>query len=112
VIPPDASWEFKMDHHYKYTDVFRMANNDQKLVQLRLDVWGYNALIEQYPKALADISPGANPNVFEFQSKVNDKFLGIIPFIMGNAEHVEILHPPSLKEAIKEEAEKILKKLA
>jgi len=112
VIPTDASWEFKMDHHYKYTDVFRMANNDQKLVQLRLDVWGYNALIEQYPKALADISPGANPNVFEFQSKVNDKFLGIIPFIMGNAEHVEILHPPSLKEAIKEEAEKILKKLA
>ena len=112
VIPTDVSWEFKMDHHYKYTDVFRMANNDQKLVQLRLDVWGYNALIEQYPKALADISPGANPNVFEFQSKVNDKFLGIIPFIMGNAEHVEILHPPALKEAIKEEAEKILKKLA
>jgi len=111
VIPTDHPWSFKADHRYKYTDVFRMANNDQKLVQLKLDVWGYNALIEQYPKALADISPSADPNVFEFQSKVNGEFLGIIPFIMGNAEHVEIIYPPALKTAIQEEARKILKKL-
>lgn len=111
VIPMDAPWAFKADHRYKYTDVFRMANNDQKLVQLRLDVWGYNALIEQYPKALADISPGANSKTFEFQSKVNGEFLGIIPFIMGNAGHVEILHPAELIAAVKAEAEKILEKL-
>ena len=88
-----------------------MANNDQEIVQLRLDVWGYNALIEQYPKAMADISVSADHNVFEFQSKVNKKFLGIIPFIMGNAEHVEIVYPDALKEAIQAEARKILEKL-
>ncbi len=111
VILTDDPWKFKMDHHYKYTDVFRIASNDQKLVQLKLDVWGYNTLVEQYPKAMADISVGANPNVFEFQSRVNDQFLGIIPFIMGNAEHVEILHPQELIIAIQEEAKLILKKM-
>ena len=112
VILTDEPWKFKADHHYKYTDVFRIASNDQVLVQLKLDVWGYNTLIEQYPKAMADISVGANPNVFEFQSKVNNQFLGIIPFIMGNAEHVEIVHPSTLIDTVKEEATKILKKLS
>lgn len=111
VILTDDPWAFKMDHHYKYTDVFRIANNDQKLVQLKLDVWGYNTLVEQYPKAMSDISVGANPNIFEFQSRVNDQFLGIVPFIMGNSQHVEILHPQELITKIQEEAKLILDKL-
>jgi len=110
VIQTDDPWIFKEAHRYKYTDVFRIANNDKILVQLQLDVWGYNVLIENYPKAKNDITPGADPNSFEFQSHVNAKFLGIIPFIMGNAEHVAIIHPASLQEAVWEAAENILKK--
>ncbi len=110
VVPTDIAWAFKSKHDYKYTDVFRIADNDQVLVQLRLKVWGYNALVEAFPKARAEITPGSQPNTFEFQSKVNGQFLGLINFIMGNADNVEVLHPDRLKERICEEAKKVLEK--
>ena len=106
----DLAWEFEGHHSLKPTDVFRIADIEQVLVQLRLDVQAYNALIEQFPKALSEIQPGAEPNTFDFQSKVNDKFFGLINFIMGNAGHVEVLGPPVLIKRIQEEATKILEK--
>ena len=111
VIQTDDPWQFKKEHRYKYTDVFRIADNDKILVQLKLDVWGYNALIENYPKALADISPSATHNVFDFQTDANAKFHGLIPFIMANAKHVEIVYPQKLKEAVRAAAKDVLKKL-
>ncbi|GJM36445.1 MAG: hypothetical protein DHS20C18_54460 [Saprospiraceae bacterium] len=110
VVLTSEPWHFKGDHNYKYTDVFRIADNDQVLVQLRLNVWGYNALVEAFPKARGEIVVGAQANTFEFQSMINRPFLGLINFIMGNAEHVEVLHPDTLKAKIQEEAKKILEK--
>lgn len=110
VVPTDIPWAYESSHGYKYTDVFRIADNDQVMVQLRLTVWGYNALVEAFPKARAETTPGAQPNTFEFQSKVNRPFLGLINFIMGNADNVEVLHPEELRERLREEAKKILEK--
>lgn len=110
VVPTEEDWTCEEKHHYKYTDVFRIADDQQEYVQLRLDVWGYNALLEAFPKARAEITPGAEPDTFVFEAKVNAQFLGLINFIMGNADHVVILNPERLKVKIREEAKKILQK--
>lgn len=111
VLLTDDHWQHQEEHQYKYTDVFRIADNEQETVQLLLNVQAFNALVEAYPKARAEISPGAKPLTFEFQSKVNSQFLGLINFIMGNADQVEVLHPEQLRHKVREEAQKILEKI-
>ncbi len=104
----DVEWQFAKHHDFKYTDVFRIANNSKENVELQLDVFAYNALMENYPKARGDISPGAEANTFHFQSDINADFLGLTNFILGNRGHVQILAPGSLKEHIINEAQKII----
>ncbi len=108
VHPSEKPWEFKREHNYKYTDVFRIADNNRVPVQLQLDVYAYNALVESFPKSRADILPGAKVNTYNFQSKINANFLGLTNFIMGNRGHVKILSPEILKEHILKEAQKII----
>lgn len=110
VIPTDDDWQYPHKHHYKYTDVFRIADDQQEMVQLRLNVWGYNALVEAFPKSRADITAGSEPNTFEFQARVNRHFLGLVNFIMGNADHVEVVYPERLIHKVQEESQKNLQK--
>ena len=111
VLPTDQEWQFEAHHVRKETDDFRIADNDMVNVQLRLDVLAYNLLTEAYPNTRSKILDGAEPNTFDFEAKVNHRFYGLINFILGNASHVEVLAPESLKERISEEARKIFKKI-
>ncbi|MEO1627873.1 MAG: WYL domain-containing protein, partial [Bacteroidota bacterium] len=104
----DLPWGFKHLHHYKYTDVFRIADNNKVPVRLQLDIYAYNALVENYPKSRIDISPDMEENRYDFHSKVNANFLGLTNFILGNWGHVKILGPESLKEHILQETHKII----
>jgi predicted DNA-binding transcriptional regulator YafY len=97
----DHPWAFQGKHDAKPTDVFRIAMGNQVLVQLKMDVYAYNSLIENFPKAKAECDTGSEPNTFEFQSKVNPQFLGLINFIMNNAGHVEIISPEELKDQVR-----------
>lgn len=106
----DKPWSFEKLHTRKYTDAFRIANNDQVMVHLLLDVYAYNILLETYPQAKGHIEPGAEPKTYDFQAKVNAGFLGLTNFILSNAQHIEILSPDSLKEQVKAEAKKIFEK--
>lgn len=106
----DKSWQFESKHIYKYTDVFRIANNEQVMVHLRFDVYAFNALVEAYPKARADIYPAAEQHFFDFQSKINAEFLGVKNFILGNPSHVEVISPTELKEVVRNEAKKMIEK--
>lgn len=109
----DQPWQHEHLHKFQRTDVFRIANNEQVLVQLRLDIYAYNILIETYPKALSEIFPDEEPNVFFFQSKVNAEFKGITNYILGNAAFakIEILEPESLREQVRELAGEISNKI-
>ena len=107
----EAPWEYNDKHHCQYTDVFRIADNNRVNVHLLLDVYAYNALIDTFPQATRTTLPGSEPNTFDFQDQVNHKFLGLTNFIMSNAEHVQILNPPELKEQIREKAKGILDKI-
>jgi len=107
----EQPWQHENLHSFQRTDVFRIANNKQVNVELQLDIYAYNILIETYPKALSEISPDAEANMYFFQSKVNAEFKGITNYILGNAAHakIEILAPESLRERVRELAGKILK---
>jgi len=107
----DTTWQYENKHMYQYTDVFRIANNNQVPVHLRLQVYAYNDLIESYPKALSEILPAAEPNTFDFETKVNAEFLGLMNFIMGNFKHIEIIEPQELKDKVEERAKEILEKI-
>lgn len=111
VIVSDVSWNYKNKHDPKPTDVFRIAMANQKLVELNIDVYAYNSLIDNYPKAKGECDTGSEPNTFYFQAKVNPLFLGLINFIMNNAGHVEIISPPELKEKVRERINILLKDL-
>ncbi len=108
----EEAWSHESEHRFQKTDVFRIANNRQKMVQMQLDVYAYNALVGAYPKALSEISPGAEPLTYEFQSMVNKDFLGLVNFILGNAAMsvIEIVAPEELKAKVQTLAKEIVKK--
>lgn len=107
----ETPWAFEARHEHKYTDVFRIANNKQDPIHLRLQVYAYNALIEAYPKALSEVMPGAEPETFDFETRVNADFLGLMNFIMGNFKFIEIIAPQQLKDRVEEQAKEILEKM-
>ena len=104
----ETDWENEPKHQHKYTDVFRIASFEQQVqVKLQLNVQAYNILLENFPTSASHIDPGSEANTFIFQGKVNPEFKGIINFIMGYAEHINILAPESLREAVKKKAKEI-----
>lgn len=107
----EEDWQYESKHDYKYTDVFRIADNQQETVRLQLDVYAYNNLIETYPKALSEVYPAAEANTFDFQTKVNYQFLGLSNFILANAQHVTIISPDTLKDKIRNISIELQKKL-
>jgi predicted DNA-binding transcriptional regulator YafY len=107
----ETPWSFEPRHEHKYTDVFRIANNHQVPIHLRLQVYAYNALIEAYPKALSEVMPGAESETFDFETKVNCDFLGLMNFIMGNFKFIEIIAPQQLKDRVEDHAKEILEKM-
>lgn len=107
----EIPWQFKDKHDERPTDVFRIAMGNQIMVELNMDVYAYNSLIDNYSLARGKCDEGIKPNTFYFQSKVNPQFLGLINFIMNNAGHVEIISPPKLKEKVRERINLLLKNL-
>ena len=109
----EERWQFEALHGYQKTDVFRIANNKQVLVQLRLNVYAYNALVGYYPKALSEITAGSEPLSYEFESMVYEDFIGLTNYILGNAAHarIEIIKPEALKQKIRDLAQKIIEKI-
>lgn len=108
VVLTETTWCPDHNREYRYTDVFRIADNNQVSIHLRLQVYAYNALIEAYPKALSDILPASEPNTFDFETKVNHQYLGLMNFILGNYGQLTIIRPQELKEKVMTEAQKIL----
>ncbi len=103
----DTDWLHESSHYEQATDPFRIHSRNHFRVHLRLNVGGYNALLESYPIARAYLKPAADaPNQFDLVCKVNDKFYGLSNFIMGNYKNVvAIFEPDELIEHIKAEAQ-------
>ena len=108
----DTNWAHEGHHHRQHTDPFRIHDNNQTHVHLRMDVGGFNALLEAYPVARAYLksTPDA-PNQFDLECKVNHRFYGLSNFIMGNYRSiVAIYEPEALIEHIQKETRELLEK--
>ncbi len=90
----DQPWRYETYHQVLATDPFRVADPKQVQVHLTLTTGGYNLLTEQFPLTRAWIQPAAQPEQFDFQCRVNHRFLGLTNFILGNHAHVLAIHEP------------------
>lgn len=109
IRPTDTPWAFEDQHQVLATDPFRIVDDNQVMVHLRLKVGAYNELVERFPLAKAYIQEDATEeNVFDFQCRVNHHFYGLTNFILGfHHQIVEVLEPERLKEHLRAEVRKM-----
>lgn len=108
----DIPWTYEGHHYRQHTDPFRIHDNKHVHIHLRIDVGGYNALLEAYPIARAYLKSAPDaPNQFDLECKVNHQFYGLSNFIMGNYRSViAIFEPDELIDYIHKEAKELLEK--
>ena len=107
VKPLDVSWQHEGKHQILLTDPFRIVDNRQEMVHLRLRVGAYNELIERFPLTKAYLTE-AEQDIYDFQCMVNHRFIGLTNFILGfHHQLVEVLQPESLLQHLTEEVKKI-----
>jgi predicted DNA-binding transcriptional regulator YafY len=105
----EVTWNYEGKHYVQATDPFRIVDDKQIKIHLRMRMMGLNELVERFPLTLAYIHPAADEeNIYELECKVNHRFLGISNFILSNhSAIVEIVEPEGLIEHVNQLAEKI-----
>jgi predicted DNA-binding transcriptional regulator YafY len=104
----DLPWKHEGHHNIMHIDPFRIVDNNQVTVHLRLGVGAYNELVERYPLTRSHIEETDDPNIFDFQCAVNHRFFGLSNFILGfHHQHIEVLEPESLKAHLRDEVGKM-----
>lgn len=90
-------WQFKEAHHIEKIDPFRVVNDEQELVHIRLKTGAYNELVERFPLTKKYIQYNQKEDIYDFKAKINANFYGLINFILGNYHQmVEIIAPQKL----------------
>jgi len=106
------SWTHENKHNIVATDPFRIQDNKQVKVHLRLKVGAYNEILERFPlcRGYLKASPEGGEGLYDLECKVNHKLYGLSNFVLGYySEIVSIIEPESLIEHVQEAAKKILK---
>jgi predicted DNA-binding transcriptional regulator YafY len=107
----DESWQYEGHHQVIATDPFRIVDNNQVFVHLRMRVSAYNELIERFPLTEVYIEQDAEKDLYNFKCKVNSKFYGLSNFILCCHHHlVEIVEPESLYVHLRKEIKKMKEK--
>ena len=110
-ISPE-SWSFENHHTIVATDPFRIQENNQVKIHLRLKVGAYNEILERFPLTRGHLKQAPEgEGIYDLECKVNFRFYGLTNFILGYYNDIiAILEPDSLIEHIQNEAEKLLDK--
>ena len=110
VLP--ESWTFENHHTIVATDPFRIQENNQVKIHLRLKVGAYNELIERFPLTRGHLKQAPEgEGIYDLECKVNFRFYGLTNFILGYYHDIiAILEPDSLIEHVQNEAGKLLNK--
>lgn len=95
----EVPWASEQKHQVLATDPFRIVDDEQVMVHLRLKVGAYNELVERYPLTKAYIQEDAQEeNIYDFQCRVNHHFFGLTNFILGfHHQVIEVVAPGALK---------------
>lgn len=99
----EETWSYEQEHRLSPADAFNIVMDRKTLVHFTLNVGAYNDLIERHPKARQYTRPGKREDTWDFQGKVNAKFIGLIPFLIANWRGVEVHGPAPLRERLREE---------
>lgn len=105
----EIPWAHESAHQVLATDPFRIVDDRQVLVHLRLKVGAYNELVERYPLTKAFIQEDAElEHVYDFHCRVNHKFYGLTNFILGfHHQVIEVIAPEELKRHLERERERM-----
>ncbi len=107
-----SPWTCEGYHSIVATDSFRIQENNQVKIHLRLKVGAYNELIERFPLTRGHLRPAPEgTGLYDLECRVNYRFFGITNFLLGyHHDIVAILEPEILVEHIRREAQKLLDK--
>ncbi len=105
----DEDWENEGKHYLLHPDVFGIVNKNTVRICIKINLAGYNALIDRYPLAKAFVSADAqNTDKFILECEVNESFMGLTNYILGNSENIlEILEPQSLIDHLNDKIKSI-----
>lgn len=105
----DSPWVYEEQHKILATDPFRIVDDQQVMVHLRLTIGAYNELVERFPLSKAYIQEDAvEEGIYDFQCRVNHNFYGLTNFILGfHHRIVEIIEPESLKVHLREKIQQM-----
>lgn len=106
----EEGWQYEQEHRLSPADAFNIVMDRKESVHFTLNVGAYNDLIERHPKARQFIRPSKREGTWDFQGKVNTKFLGLMRFLLANWEGVEVHGPERLRTALREEIAALAKK--
>jgi predicted DNA-binding transcriptional regulator YafY len=104
-------WTQEGHHSIVATDPFRIQDNKQVKVHLRLKVGAYNEILERFPltRGYLKASPEGGEGLYDLECKVNHKLYGLSNFVLGYySDIVSIIEPDSLIEYVQDAARRIL----
>jgi len=107
----DEPWMYTSLHSHNPSDAFNIVMKNKVMVDLTLSVSAYNDLIERNPQARQYTRRGSEENTFQFQARINHKFIGLRQFLLANWREVTIHSPANLREEMRGEAAAMLKQL-
>lgn len=108
----NTPFSYNKPFHIGATDPFYIVDDKQVMVHLKFGVAAYNELVARFPLTKNYIRPDAfEDNLFDFQCKVNARFLGVTNFIFNVFhDNVHVLDPPELVEHLEYNLKKMLEK--
>ena len=101
----DVSWSHEYMHKQLFTDLFLFSGEERLHVCLRLGQLARNVLVEEYPKALANLQQ-EDENHWLLNIDVAS-YIGIGRFVLGLAEDIEVVESEDFKLYLKEKAKRI-----
>lgn len=103
----DTPWQYEKLYLHKQADAFNIVDDRTTMVQLTLSVSAYNDLVESHPQARQYVRRGAEANTYDFQARINHKFIGLTHYILANWRYVTVHGPAELKERLQAETEEM-----
>ena len=99
VKPTCHEWEHEDEHEVIIPDCFRMNGKESIPITLKMSLMAKNLLIEEYPLSARDLTYEEG----HWWLRTNVKSLaGVGRFVLGLAEHVEVIDSPELERYLVE----------
>jgi predicted DNA-binding transcriptional regulator YafY len=105
----DDDWENEGKHYPTTPDVFGYVSKKMTKIYIKLDIAGYNRLVDRFPhtKAFCQVCP-TDSAIMELECEANEQFDGISQFLIGQHQNViAVKEPQELIDKLNSTARKI-----